>query len=159
MSPRGTDSQFVNLLRPVMVWLTVQRWDGRKARESPHLRVTNTFFQKRQVWLFRIERVPAWSTWPKPAFGSDGGGGGEPSLFSDRNISQKCGPLRNADGFRNCWEHRPLKRRQRPLTRVFSGLQSTLTYLTAGHVWADRGGGEGDGHMTSAADVPAAAVQ
>lgn len=54
---------------------------------------------------------------PKPAFGSDGGGG-EPSLFSDKNISQKCGPLRNADGFRSCWEHRPLKRQERPLTRV-----------------------------------------
>lgn len=43
MSLRATNSQFVRLDWPVTDWLTVQRWDSRKAPESPNLRVTNTF--------------------------------------------------------------------------------------------------------------------
>lgn len=148
MSPQGTDSQFVRLLRPVTVWLTVQRWDGRKAPESPHLRVTNTFFQKRQVWLFGIERVPAWSRRQNQRMGA-GGGGWTESIFWQKHFSEVRTP-QNADGFRNCGEHRPLKRRQRPLTRVHAVVCSQRWLISlrgkSGRVeggWGRGAGGEG----------------
>lgn len=160
MSPRGTDSQFVRLLRPVTVWLTVQRWDGRKAPESPHLRVTNAFFSEAAGMTVRNRTCSCLIRVPKTAFGSEGGGWTE-SIFWQKHFSE-VRTSQNADGFRNCGERRPLKRRQRPLTRVHTVDCSQHWLISprgkSGRVEGGWGWKE-EGHMTSAADVPAAAVQ
>lgn len=141
MSPRGTDSQFVRLLRPVTVWLTVQRWDGRKVPESPHLRVTNAFFFRSGRYdcsesnVFLPDPGAKNSVWER-------GGGGEPSLFSGKNISQKCGPLRTLTASGIVGNAGPWSG-GKGLSPVFTQWTAVNTDLS--HRGASLGGSRGDG--------------